>query len=316
VACLALLSACTQGSHGVRVQGHAAPPARPVVARAAQAPEGDVVARSARGGSVVATAVEVPPAGPGQGAVTVVVFDPAATRLVLHAGSQSPVRGGSWVHGAVIGAAERRRVVAAFNGGFKTGSSRGGWMSEGRTVVPLVRGAASVVVYRDGGTDVGAWGSEVPAPGRAVASVRQNLQLLVDGGRPRLTAPLVLRRLEDVWGHTFKHERLVARSALGVTARGGLVYAAGSRITVAALAQALLAQGVVRAMELDINAPMVRGFLFAGAADVRTRGGATPAALPLVVGQTQGPGYPSGGPVPHCTYVLPCPRDFFTVVLR
>jgi len=293
----------------------ALPAARPVAVRAPAAPA-DAVAQSVRGQAVLATVSHQRPQGPGQGPVTVVVFDPTSTRLVLHAGASLPGRGGGWKHGPVIGASERRQVVAAFNGGFKLPASRGGWAADGRTAVPLVKGAASVVTYRDGTTDIGTWGTEVPAPGRAVASVRQNLQLLVDRGRPQLVDLSSRYRLESVWGHTFKHEALVSRSALGVTATGGLVWAAGTRTSVRALAAALLAHGVVRAMELDINAPMVRGFLFAGAAQVRTRSGARSQVLPLVVGQTQGGAYPSGGPVPHCTYLLPCPRDFFTVVLR
>ena len=46
---------------------------------------------------------------------------------------------------------------------------------------PLVPGAASLLIRRDGTADVGAWGTEVRmAPD--VASVRQNLVPLVDHG--------------------------------------------------------------------------------------------------------------------------------------
>lgn len=246
-------------------------------------------------------------AGAGQGPVTVVVLDQSRVRLVLHAGTLLPGRRLGWhSHGPVLSAAERRALLMVFNGGFKIPAARGGWLAEGRVAVPLVRGAASVVTYADGSTDIGSWGTEVPAPGRTVATVRQNLRLLVDGGRAVLPEPTSQAELEKVWGHTFRHAALVSRSGLGVTADGRLVWAAGTRVTVRALDDALLAQGVVRAAELDINAPLVRGFL------VR-RG----ALVPLVVGQTQGGRYPATGPVPHCTYLtMPCPRDFFTVVAR
>jgi hypothetical protein len=275
------------------------------------------LAQSVQGSRTLATATVLSAAGPGQGPVTVVVFDPSATRLVLHAGATDPVAGWHGADGPVMGAAERAKVVAVFNSGFKRKDSHGGWMADGRTVVPLVTGAASVVTYADGGTDVGRWGSEVPAPGRRVVAVRQNLQLLVDAGAPQRTHPRDQLQLNLWWGHAYNNAPLVSRSALGVTADGRLVYAAGTRITVGALQSALLSQGVVRAMELDINAPLVRGFLVSGAAAVRTPTGLRTGMLPLVVGQTQGPQYSTtSAKAPHCTYVTACPRDFFTVVLR
>jgi hypothetical protein len=246
-------------------------------------------------------------AGPGQGPVTVVVLDPSRVRLVLHAGTVLPGRRLGWrTHGPLMAPAERRSLLMVFNGGFKIPAAHGGWLAEGRAVVPLVTGAASVVTYADGSTDVGSWGTEVPARGLMVATVRQNLRLLIDRGRAVLPVPRSQAELERVWGHTFRHAALVSRSALGVTAQGRLVWAAGTRITVRALDDALLAQGVVRAIELDINAPLVRGFLVRAGSPV-----------PLVVGQTQGGRYPASGSVPHCTYLAtPCPRDFFTVVAR
>ncbi|MHB1712783.1 MAG: hypothetical protein ACYCV7_15525 [Acidimicrobiales bacterium] len=271
-------------------------------------------------GSVpVVTVRQVAPAGLGQGAISVAVFNPRRTRLVLHAGSVEPVAGGTWHYGPQVGPQERSVLLAAFNGGFKMADARGGWFSEGRTVVPLVPGAASVVIYADGGTDIGTWGVEVPAAGRQVVSVRQNLQLLIDHGVPQLIDPTSETQLERWWGIAYAAEPLIARSALGITASGALVWAAGTDVTVAALADALLAQGVQRALELDINAPLVRGFLYPGPATLTTAGPLDGGILPLVAGQTQpGPGQsPTGAEaVPQCTYLTTCSRDFFTVLVR
>ena len=275
------------------------------------------LAVSTVGSTVLARAVRLPSAGPGQGPITVALFNGSRTHLVLHAGALEPASAGGWRYGARIAPAERSRLVAAINGGFKMKDAHGGWSSEGRTVVPLVRGAASVVIYRDGGTDIGRWGSEVPAAGRQVVSVRQNLDLLVDHGTPQQTHPVGQRQLDQWWGHAFQGAPLIARSALGVTVDGSLVWAAGTRITVAALAAALVAHGAVRALELDVNAPLVRGFLFAGPARVTpsTPGG----ELPLVLGQRQlavDPATSRSSVAPHCDYVRPCNRDFFTVLAR
>jgi N-acetylmuramoyl-L-alanine amidase len=279
------------------------------------------VAESIVGSRPLATVWRIPPATPGQGPISVAVFDPARTRLALHAGSLQPVPGESWIYGSQVGPEERPKLLAAFNAGFKAADGRGGWYSEGRTASPLVAGAASVVIYADGGVDIGAWGREVPAPHRALASVRQNLQLLIDAGRPQLQGATSEAQLEQWWGVAYLGARLVSRSALGVTAGGALVWAAGTDITVNALADALLAHGAVRALELDINAPLVRGFLYEGPATVRTSEPLSENLLPLVAGQTQtaadfGPTGTGSSPVPHCTYLSTCSRDFFTVLIR
>jgi len=54
-------------------------------------------------------------------------------------------------------------------------------------------------------------------------------------------------------GNRLRRRPLISRSALGITASGALVWAAGTDVTVGALADALLAQGVQRALELDIQ---------------------------------------------------------------
>jgi hypothetical protein len=303
-----------------RHRRHHLRPARTATATTAAPTLGPGVLAMAMVGSVpVVTVRRVAPAGTDQGAITVATFNARRTRLVLHAGSLEPVAGQTWSYGPQVGPQERTALLAAFNAGFKMADARGGWLSQSRVVVPLVPGAASVVVYADGGTDIGAWGVEVPASGRDVVSVRQNLQLLIDAGRPLHIHPSSEAQLEKWWGVAYAGAPLIARSALGITASGKLVWAAGTDITPAALADALLAQGVQRALELDINAPLVRGFLYPGPATLTTAATLSDGFLPLVVGQTQ----PSAGqsptgadPVPHCTYLTTCSRDFFTVLIR
>ena len=92
-------------------------------------------------------------------------------------------------------------------------------------------------------------------------------------------------------------------------------------MSIPALTAALLAHGVIRAMELDINAPFPRGFLYRGAARISPAPTPPDLALPLVAGQTQtAADYTSSGSgagsVPHCTYLTTCSRDFFTVIAR
>jgi hypothetical protein len=64
-------------------------------------------------------------------------------------------------------------------------------------------------------TDIGAWHHGVPAAGKHIASLRQNLQLMIDGGRPAadLGCPLC-------WGATLGGVVDPARPALGIAATG------------------------------------------------------------------------------------------------
>jgi hypothetical protein len=128
--------------------------------------------------------------------------------------------------------------------------------------------------------------------------VRQNLGLLIDAGR---IAASVDTCIKVCWGDPLHEQPVVARSGLGITSDGKLVWAAGHNLSVRALADALAAQGVVRAMELDINPSWVAGYLYAHPGHA-----ATPAAIPLVPGQMVIPGQ----------FLEPYARDFFTVIAR
>jgi hypothetical protein len=175
----------------------------------------------------------------------------------LYSGSRSP-GGGPYRYTAPIDPADAASLVAAFNGGFLMDTAGGGYVTEGRTVVPLVDGAASLVIYADGSVGIGAWGSDVSMTPEVV-SVRQNLVPLVAGGQPTVQAagPDWL-----AWGntcgatscaHSVPSVEYQWRSGAGVTADGALVYATGPQLSPLQLAQLLARAGVVRGMELDIN---------------------------------------------------------------
>jgi hypothetical protein len=144
---------------------------------------------------------------------------------------------------------QRWRLVAAFNSGFKFDSSGGqnGFAVDGRTYVWLKRGLGTLLGYRDGRVDVVRWQGP-PTPPPDVAFARQNLPLLVDGGRP-------VAGLGDIvaWGRTLGGGAYVWRTGVGVDVHGNLVYAAAGNQTPAGLAAILIRAGAVRAIELDIN---------------------------------------------------------------
>src|SRR5205085_8029339 len=134
-----------------------------------------------------------------------------------YAGVQLP--GGTWTDEAPVPVASRASLVAAFNSGFKLAGSRGGYYADGKMVRPLVNGAASLVIDSDGRPTVGTWGRDVSmAP--TIASVRQNLSLIVDNGTP--VAGLDTNA-SGLWGGTLGNKALVWRSGVGVTGDGALL---------------------------------------------------------------------------------------------
>ena len=229
--------------------------------------------------------------------VTLLRLNQRLVTLALHAGGAEP-GGRGWRYGDAIQGAERRILVAAFNSAFREGYGAGGFAAYGRVGWRLRRAAASLVIYRDGTADIGRWREGVPAPGHPVAAVRQNLGLLINAGR---IAPTVDNCIKVCWGDPLHEQPIVARSGLGITPGGELVWAAGYALSVRALASALAAQGVVRAMELDINPRWVAGYVY-----VHPRHGRVPVPVPLMSGQTGIPGQ----------FLTPYFRDFLSVIAR
>jgi hypothetical protein len=235
---------------------------------------------------------------PGAGEpITMLRFDQALTRLALHSGSMDP-GGSGWQYGASIGTAERPKVIAGFEGGFKLTDDVGGFLSQGHLAHPLSPARASIVTYASGQSDIGAWKTEVPANGRAIFSVRQNLYPLIDHGR---VAANVTGCVVACWGPTLGGVLASARGALGIDASRRLIYAGGERLTVSALAGALVGAGAARAAELDINPEWVNLYLYRHEAGSNAIG-----IIPMIPGQ---PGIPG-------QLLTRYNRDFFTVLAR
>ncbi len=178
---------------------------------------------------------------------TAVWIDPTMLHVKLVAGAQEP--GGTWPEAPNLTGAVAATAVAAFNGGFRFQDARGGFYLDGRAAVALRPGAASVVIYDNGSVNIGRWGSQV-AMDPQVHAVLQNLVPLVDNGQVAPDATYTDTRL---WGSTLGADTVVARSGIGVTANGALLYVAGPALTARTLAEALQRAGAVRAMALDIN---------------------------------------------------------------
>jgi hypothetical protein len=213
--------------------------------------------------------------------VGVAWMDTKLLHATLYSGSSVP-GGGPYTHTAPVQAGPASSLVAAFNAGFRMQDANGGYYTDGRIVAPLRTGAASFVIYKDGSSTVGAWGQDGLTMTPNVVAVRQNLNLLVDGGKP---VPGLNASDTTQWGATLGNQVYVWRSGVGVTATGALVYVGGPGLNITTLADLLVRAGAVRAMELDINTDWVNLATYAPGA---ATGPASPAngtdLLPTMVG--------------------------------
>jgi hypothetical protein len=212
-------------------------------------------------------------------------------------GLQEPGGPNPW--GAQIPEDQRGGLVAAFNSGFKMSGARGGYYTDGVMVHPLRDGAASLVITQDGTAQVGMWGRDF-AMGPDVKTVRQNLDLMVDGGQP---VPGLNSDSNDKWGATLGNKVYVWRSAVGVDANGGLIYVGGGGLNAKTLGDVLVHAGAVRAMELDINSQWVTYYLYDQVFPTNPNG---------VKGRKLLPDMQRG----EDRYLQPSERDFFALFAR
>ncbi|WP_405778980.1 phosphodiester glycosidase family protein [Streptomyces sp. NBC_00859] len=182
-------------------------------------------------------------------------------RFQLHPGVREP--GGTFSVPPNVPKGKRTGLVATWNGGFKVsdGGSNGGFYLNGRTVGSLRDGAASEVFYRDGSMKLGVWGRDVRMT-PDVVGVRQCLELMVDGGK---VVPDIDN--DSKWGATDQSAMYVARSGVGVTAKGDVIMVVGQALTAHTLADLMQRAGAVRAMPLDMNRAWPSFMSYDGKAD-------------------------------------------------
>ncbi|MEO7058839.1 MAG: hypothetical protein ABI083_03910 [Lapillicoccus sp.] len=223
----------------------------------------------------------------------VVSIDTRLVHFSLHPGTQDPGPG-NWGSPTSVPEADRSRLLATFNGGFKIADAQGGFFLNGSTAGTLTPGAASIVFYRDGHVSVGVWGRDVGmAPD--VVGVRQNLKLVIDHG---VIPAAVDSNVETAWGASIGGKYFVWRSGLGVTADGRLIFVYGPALSVRSLADLLHRAGCVTAMQMEIN-PAWMSFMYYQPTATPT----TPKPVKLLDSQER----------PADRYFTPTSRDFIEV---
>lgn len=152
------------------------------------------------------------------------------------------------------------RLLAAFNGGFKTEHGQHGMFVDGVTLVPPREHLCTIVryerAYRPGGVRIGTWSAladEVLAAQRQsrVVFFRQAAPCMVEGGSLH---PVLSNEDARNWGATFDGNVVIRRSAIGLDAARTTLYAAVSNDTTAqALARAMRHIGATDVAQLDVN---------------------------------------------------------------
>ncbi|MDF3071721.1 MAG: hypothetical protein K0R38_7322, partial [Polyangiaceae bacterium] len=188
-----------------------------------------------------------------------------------------------------------RRIVATFNGAFKTTHGAYGMMVDRRVLLPPVKGGASVVVTDTGEVGLGSWPATFEIP-KNIVSFRQNLDPLVEDGVANPTG-------RNLWGWQLEGESVMThRSAICVTSAGHLYYAWGDEIDGATLGKALRQAGCSYGIHLDMN-PAHTGFVFADVLNAPKKKAELRIADP-------------GMKMSVDKYVRGAPKDFFYVMVR
>lgn len=191
--------------------------------------------------------------------------------------------------------AKYRRIVATFNGAFKTTHGAYGMMVNHRVLLPPVKGGASVVVTDTGEVGLGSWPNTLEIP-KNIVSFRQNLDPLVEDGVANPTG-------RNLWGWQLEGESVMThRSAICVTSAGHLYYAWGDEIDGATLGRALRQAGCSYGIHLDMN-PAHTGFIFMDVLNPRKQKAELKIADP-------------GMKIAIDKYVRGAPKDFFYVMVR
>ncbi|MEZ4221727.1 MAG: hypothetical protein R3B13_12420 [Polyangiaceae bacterium] len=155
------------------------------------------------------------------------------------------------------------RIVATFNGAFKTTHGKYGMMVDRHVLLPPVPGGATVMVTADSDVGLGSWPQSERIP-EEIVSYRQNLDPLVEDGVANPTG-------RYIWGWQLSGTSVMTqRTALCVTAAGHLYYAFGPEIDGPTLGKALRQAGCSYGMHLDMN-PGHCGFVFTDIVDMRAK---------------------------------------------
>ncbi len=193
----------------------------------------------------------------------VVAIDIRRTDIHLVAGSREPVateqEAMEMERPAVIPEAWHSKVMAAFNGGFKTEHGSYGMRVDGKTIVAPRDDVCAIALFKDDSVRIATW-SSLKARESDMLWWRQTPNCMYEDGEmhPKLKAGHSKK-----WGATLDGETVIRRSAIGIDAAGQTLYVGISNHTTAsALAVGMNHAGAVTVAQLDVNFSYPKFVLF------------------------------------------------------
>lgn len=192
--------------------------------------------------------------------VFVYALDVTQFSLHLVAGFQEPraetadarerYRDGTAARPAIIPAADRDRLVAAFNGGFMAEHGHWGMRVDNVTLLEPKSYGCTVARLDDGTLRIRTF-SALGDDAKRMVWYRQTPPCMLEAGKmhPKLDNPDA-----KAWGATLSGATIIRRSALGLDAAGRTLYVAlGNSTNARALALAMQHAGAVDVAQLDVN---------------------------------------------------------------
>lgn len=181
----------------------------------------------------------------------------------------------------VIPAGSRDRVLAAFNGGFKTEHGQYGMAVDGTTLVRARPGVCAVALYKDDSVRVATWdklGDE-----NTMVWWRETPVCMYEDGvlHWRLADPTLAKK----WGATLDGETVIRRSAIGINADRSVLFVSISNHTTArVIADGMRHAGAVTVAQLDVNYSYPKFVTFEKKKDLDEGEAAKRIAIPLADG--------------------------------
>lgn len=187
--------------------------------------------------------------------VFVVAIDLRRVRVHLLPGTKEPAAteesAESMARPGVVPPEDRDRVLAAFNGGFKTEHGQYGMFVEGQTLVAPKATACAIAAYDDDTMRVSSWDKLASGVGHMVFWRQTPVCMYEEGALHwRLADPSLAKK----WGATLDGETVIRRSAIGIDRTGSVLFVSiSNHSTARVIADGMHHAGAVTVAQLDVN---------------------------------------------------------------
>jgi hypothetical protein len=187
--------------------------------------------------------------------VFVVAVDLRRTRLYLVPGTKEPAATEEAAQNVerpgFVSKEHRERVLAAFNGGFKTEHGQYGMAIEGVTYVKPKLGVCAIARYKDDSVHLALW-DKLADDESKMAFWRETPVCMYENDK--LHFRLADESLAKKWGATLDGETVIRRSAIGIDKSGSVLFVAISNHTTArVIADGMHHAGATTVAQLDVN---------------------------------------------------------------